>query len=86
MFGLGAVLARWALVKTLLLLAVAAAAATTGLGMSALRTGVAPRVRIGRAFAITRSEHDLQLDDLVPLCVGALLFRDGEQRLQALPR
>ena len=38
---------------------------------------------VRRPFAIAGGEHDLQLIDLIPLRIGALSFRDGEQRLQA---
>jgi hypothetical protein len=39
-----------------------------------------------RYFAVSRSEHDLELIQLVPFLVCALPLGDGEQRLQARPR
>ena len=72
--------------ESLLLLAVTADADASRFGVAALLTGIAPYIGIRRAFPIARREHDLELDDLVPLRVGPLLLGDCEQRLQALAR
>ena len=88
-------LARWSLVKALLLLAVRPASwttatgaaswtATTGSRMPTLATVVTTHVRIGSALSVARGKDDLKFNDFVPLGVRALLFGNREQRLQAL--
>jgi hypothetical protein len=57
-------------------------AAVTMLAAGALLR-VAPVVRVRRALPVAGSEHDFQLVQFVPLGVGALAFRYGQQRLQA---
>lgn len=37
----------------------------------------------GGILPVARSQHDLELMELIPLLVGALAFRDGPQDLQA---
>lgn len=47
------------------------------------RGGIPPHVLIRSTLAVSRSEHDLELVQLVPLGIGPLPLRNGEQRLQA---
>jgi hypothetical protein len=44
------------------------------------------QVRIRPALAVALGERNLELVQLVPLGVGAIALRDGEQLLQPLPR
>jgi len=62
--------------------AVLLAAVTVLLAAARLRVAI----RVGRALPVAGCEHDLQLVQFVPLGVGALAFRYGQQRLQARAR
>src|SRR5260221_1520999 len=73
--------ATGSIAKPATVLAVRAAA---GLGIARGDRGVPPGTLPRRLLSIARSELDLELIQLVPLGVGSLPLRYGEQLLQAL--
>lgn len=52
-------------------------------GMPARRRGVPPDVLLRSSRPIPAGQLDLELVDLVPLCIGTLSFRNRQERLQA---
>jgi hypothetical protein len=65
------------------LLAVSSAA---GLGMTSGCRRVSPGVLICGFLSVSRSQHDLEFIQLIPLGIGPLSVRDRQKRLQPLPR
>ena len=62
---------------------------TPRLGMAAWSVRIAPPAtasRLRRAFAVPRCQHDLELDQLIPLSVRTLALWNREQRLKPLTR
>jgi len=55
-------------------------------GMTARRRGVPPNVLLRSSRPISAGQLDLELIDLIPLRIGALSFRNRQQRLQASGR
>src|SRR5438309_2300797 len=58
--------------------------AAAGPGIAGIVRGVPPAALLRTVLSIARSELDFKLIELVPLSVGALPLRYGEQLLQAL--
>lgn len=49
-------------------------------------TGLSRLSGLGRAFAISRGEHDLEFDQFIPLCIRALPLGNSQQGLHSLAR
>jgi hypothetical protein len=49
-------------------------------------TGLSRLSGLGRAFTISRGEHDLEFDQFIPLCIRALPLGDSQQGLHSLAR
>jgi hypothetical protein len=58
-------------------------AAVPALLAAEIRGGVASHALVRRALAVFRSQHDLELVQLIPFGIGSLPLGNGEQRLQA---
>jgi len=61
-------------------------ALTLTLALTLIRIASTGLPGLGRTFTISRSEHDLEFDQFIPLCIRALPIGDRQQGLHSLAR